>query len=212
MFSAEDALMDMTHGQTINITHNAELLTDMSIRSHDISPAKEINIFFDADNGVMGVTSKNTAPLPTSQSMGPNSDITSTSSTVPSLDPGFEDFLVGIFKSDGPHSKTTEVTVADRSSQETQKAEVDEKNQAPQSVEAVMERSLNPLRETDTPLYGCLMAESVEAVHDDVSSSFPSKEFFPLFNRTSQLKQQSSGNSTSFPTKGRYCNLCHLGR
>lgn len=204
MFSAHDAFMDMTQSQTINIANNAELLTDTSLQSNDVFPTKEINMFFDADNGVMGVTPKNTAPLPTSQRTGPNSDITSMSSMVPSLDPGFENFLAGLFKSYGPHSKTAEVTIAGRSSEETQKSEVDEENQAPQSVRAVMEGSVNASRKVDTPHYGGLMTESVEAISDDVGSSFRSKEFFPRFDRTSQLKQQqqSSGNTTSFLTKG----------
>lgn len=201
MFSADDVFMDMTHCQTINIANNAELLTDTSLRSNDVFPTKEINVFFDAENGAMGVFSKNTAPLPTSRSTGPNSDITSISSTVSS--PGFKNFLADLFKSNDPHSKTTEVTVAGRSSEETQQAEVDEENQAPQSVRAVMEGSLNASRKMDTPLYGSLMTKSVEALPDNASSSFPSKEFFPRFDCTSQLKQQqSSGNATSFPTKG----------
>lgn len=188
MFSADDAFMDMTHSQTINISNNAELLTDASLQSNDVFPIKEINMSFNADNGTA--------------SMGPNSDITSISPTVPSLDPGFENFLAGLFKSNGLHSKTTEDTVAGRSSEETRKAEVDEENQAPQSVRAAMEGSSDASRKMDRPLYGSLMTESVEAVHDDVSRSFPSKEFSPCFDRTSQRKQQQSSENASLPTKG----------
>lgn len=203
MFSTDDAFMDMTQSQTINIANNAELLTDTSLWSNDVFPDKEINMFFDADNGAMRVTPKNTAPLPARGSTGPDSDMTSRSSTVPSLDLGFEDFLAGIFKSNNPHSKTTEVTVAGGSSEETQKAEGDEENQVPQSVRAVMEGSLNASRKMDTPLYGRLMTESVKVVPDDARSLFPSKEFFPRFDHTSQLKQQQSrGNVASLPTEG----------
>lgn len=203
MFSVDDAFMDMTHSQTINIANNAKALTDTCLWTNDVFPAKEINMSFDADNGAMGVTSKNTAPLPTSRSTGPNSDITSMSSTVPSLETGFENFLAGLFKSNGPHRKSTEVTVAGRASADTQKAKVDEENQPPQSIRAVMEGSLNASRTMDTTLYRSLTTESVKAVPDDVSSSLPSKELFPHFDRTSQLKQQKrNGNTTSFPTNG----------
>lgn len=194
MFSADDAFMDITHSQTINISNNAELLTDASRQSNDVFPTKEINMSFNADNG--------TATLSTGRSMGPNSDITIISPTVPSLDPGFENFLAGLFKSNGPHSKTTEVIVAGRSSEETRKAEVDEENQAPQSVRAAMEGSSDASRKMNRPLYGSLMTESVEAVHDDVSRSFPLKEFSPCFDRTSQRKQQQSSGNASLPTNG----------
>lgn len=205
MFHAHDAFMDMTHSQTLNIAYNAELLTDASLQSDDVLITKEANMFFDADNGAMGATPKNPAPLATSRSTGPNSDYSSLSSTVPGLDPGFENFIAGLFKSNGPDSKTTEVPVAGRSSEETQKAEVDGENQAPQSVRAATEGALSAPRKTDAPLYGSLMTDSAEAVPDDVSSSFPTKEFFPRLDRTSlpkQQQQQSSGNRTSFPTQG----------
>lgn len=203
MFSTDDAFMDMTQSQTINIANNAELLTDMSLLSNDVFPDKEINMCFDDDNGTMGLTPKNTAPLPTSGSTGPESYMTTISSTAPGLDLGFENFLAGLFKSNDPHSKTTKVTVAGRPSEETPKAEGDVENKVPQSVRAVTEGPLNASRKMDTPLRGSLMTESVKAVPDDAPSLFKSKEFFPRFDHTSQLKQkQSSGNVTSLPTEG----------
>lgn len=203
MFSTDDAFMDMTQSQTVNIANNAELLTDTSLWSNDVFPDKEINMCFDADNGAMGVTPKNTAPLPTRGSAGPESYMTTISSTAPGLDLGFENFLAGLFKSNDPHSKTTKVTVADRPSEETPKAEGDEENQVPQSFRAVREGPLNATRMMDTPLCGSLMTKSVKVVPDDAPSLFQSKEFFPRFDHTSQLKQeQSSGNVTSLPTEG----------
>lgn len=200
--------MDMTHSQTINITNNAELLTDMSIQSNDVFPTKENNGFFDADNAAMGVTSKETPPLPTSRSTGPMSDITSKSSTGTGVDPGFENFLAGLFKSSDPHSKPTEVTVAGISSEQTQTAELVKENQAPSLVRPVMEGSVSATRTIDTPLYRSAKTKSVEAVPGDVSRSFASKEFFPHLDRTPQLKQQqSSGYATSFTTKGRTASV-----
>lgn len=207
MFSTEDAFMDMTHSQTINISRNAEYLTDMSLQSCDMFPTKAIKVLFDSDNGAVGVTPKNTesmlfgsTPLPTSRSSDPNSDIRSICSTVPSLDPGFENFLAGLFNSNGPPSKNAEVTKAGTSSEETQKTVVDKENQAPQSVRAMMDGSLNASRKMDTSLYGSVTTEAVHVFPDDDCCLFPTKEVFPPFGPTSQLK--SDRRAASFPTRG----------
>lgn len=209
MFSTEDALMDMTHCQTINIANNAELLTDMSLRSHDL--------MLDDDYGAMGVTPKSTEsvlfgsrPLPTSRNTDPNSDIISISSTVPSLDPGFENFLASLFHSNGPPSKNPEVTTAGTSS-EMQQAEVDKENQLPPSVLAVMGGSLNASRKMDRSLHGSVMTKAVQAFPEDDCSSFPTKEVFSHFDPTSQLKQQqNSGAAAPFPMKGTTISMRHL--
>lgn len=194
--------MDMTHSQTINIADSAELLTDMSLQRNDVFPTKESGMVFDAAMVAMGVTSKKTAPLPTSRSADPKSHITSVSSTAPSLGPGFENFLAGLFKSNDHPSKPTEVTIAGISSGETQMAQLVEENQALQSLRPVLEGSINASRKMDTPLY---KTKSVEAVPDEVSRSFLPKEFFPRFDPTLQL---SSGNTTSFTTKGTAASVC----
>lgn len=209
MFSAEDAFMDMTHSQTINISRNADHLTDASLQGCDAFPAKERNVLFHADSGAMGVTPKTnesifgSKPLPTSRSADPMLDIRSICSKVPSLDPGFENFLAGLFKSNSPASTDAEVSVADTTSEETLKTGVDKENQAPQPVRAVTEGSLNASRKRDLSRYGSVMTEAVHAVPDDDCSSFPTKEFFPHSGPTSQLKQQQSGGTAaSFPTRG----------
>lgn len=204
MFSTEDAFMDMTHSQTVNISRNAEYLTDTSLQSCDMFPTKEMKVF-DSDIGAVGLTPKTTesmlfgsTPLPASRSSDPNPAIRSICSTVPSLDPGFENFLAGLFKSNGPPSKNAEFTIAGTSSEETQETEVDKENQAPQSVRAVMEGSLNASRKMDTSLYGSM---TTEVFPDDDCSLFPTKEVFLPFGPTSQLKQ-SDRTAASFPTRG----------
>lgn len=204
MFSKEDALMDMTHCQTINIANAAELLTDTSFQSCDVFPPKETNALFCADNGPRGVTPKNTEIsfvfgsklLPLSRGTDPTSDIRSISSTVPSLDPDFENFLAGLFKSNDAPSKHAEVTVA-TPSEETRKTEVDKENQAPQSVRAVVEGSLNASRRSNRALHGRAMTETFP--DDGGCSSFPTKEFFLPLNH---LKQQSSRTAAPILTEG----------
>lgn len=192
MFSAEDAFMDMTHSQTINISRDADHLTDTS--PHDMS------VLFRADRGAAGVTPKTNESifgsklLPTRRSADPMSDIQSICSKVPSLDPGFENFLAGLFKSNGPPSTDAEVSVAATASEEPLKAGVDKENQAPQS--------LNASRKRDSSRYGSVMAEAVHAFPDGDCSSFPTKEFFPHSGSTSQLKQQSGGTAASLPARG----------
>lgn len=199
MFSAEDAFMDMTHSQTINISRDADHLTDPL-------PAKDMNVLFHADSGALGVTPKTneslfgSKPPPSSRSADPMSDIRSICSKVPSLDPGFENFLAGLFKSNSPASTDAEVGVA---SEETLKTGVDKENQAPQLVRALTEGSLNASRKRDSSRYGSVMTKALHAFPDDDCSSFPTKEFFPHSGPTSQLKQQQSGGTAaSFPTRG----------
>lgn len=205
MFSAEDAFMDMTHSQTVNIS-NTDHLTDASLQGCDALPAQEMNVLFHPDSGAVGVTPKTnesvfgSKPLPTSRSADPMSDVRSICSKVPSLDPGFENFLAGLFKSQGPPSTGAEVSVADTTSEETLKTGVDKENQAPQSVR---EGSLNASRKRDSSHSGSAMTEAVHAFPDDDCSSFPTKEFFPHSGATSALKQQRSGGAAApFPARG----------
>lgn len=206
MFSAEDAFMDMTHSQTINISRSADHLPDASLRGCDAFPAKEMNALFHADSGAMGVTPKanestfGSKPLPTSRSAEPMSDIRSICSKVPSLDPGFENFLAGLFKSNGPPSTDAEESVADTTSEEPLKTGVDKENQAPQPLR---EGSLNASRKRDSSRYGNVMTEAARAFPDDDCSSFPTKEFSPHSGPTSQPKQQQNvGTAAAFPTRG----------
>lgn len=204
MFSKEDALMDMTHCQTINIANAAELLTDTSPQSCDVFPPKETNALFGADIGAGGVTPKNTESsfcfgsklLPLSRSTDPASDIRSISSTVPSLDPEFENFLAGVFKSNDAPGRRAEVTVA-TFPEETRQTEVDKENQAPQSVRAVVEGSLNDSRRANRSLHGRPMTEAFP--DGGGCTSFPTKEFFPPLDH---LKQQSSRTAAPIPTEG----------
>ncbi|XP_056872223.1 uncharacterized protein knl1 isoform X1 [Takifugu flavidus] len=197
MFSAEDAFMDMTRSQTIDISRNADRLTDASPQGCDAFPPKDMNLLFHADSGAMGVTPKTnesifgSKPLPTSRSADPMSDIRSICSKVPSLDPGFENFLAGLFKSNGPPRTDAEVSVA---SEEPRITGVDKENQAPQSVR---EGSLNASRKRDSSRYGSVMTEAVHAFADDDCSS-------------SQLKQQQSGGTAaSFPARDKVKNPSH---
>lgn len=194
MFSAEEAFMDMTHSQTINISRNTDASTGC-----DAPPAQEMNPLFPADSGAVGVAPKTnesrfgSKPLPTSRSADPLSDVRSICSKVPSLDPGFENFLAGLFKSSGPPSTGAEAT-----SEETPKTGVDKENQAPHSAR---EGAVNVSRKRDSSRCGSAMTQAAHALPDDGCSSFPTKEFFPHSGATFPTFR-SGGAAASLPARG----------
>lgn len=203
MFSAEDAFMDMTHSQTINISRTTEHLTGAALQSCGGFPAEETNVLFHADNAAMGVTSKTnesclfgSKALPTSRSAAPVSDIRSICSKVPSLDPGFENFLAGLFQS---NCEGAAVTVADAAPEETLEPGLDKENQVPPSVRAVMEGSLSASRKRDASLPGGAMPDAAAASPDDCCS-FPTKGAFPHFDPTS--RQRGGRTAAARGTKG----------
>nr|XP_046228296.1 kinetochore scaffold 1 isoform X2 [Scatophagus argus] len=182
MFSTDDAFMDMTHCQTINIANDAQLLPDISHQNYAVFPSsRDKTVMFTADEGSMDMTLSHTVnltsgsvSLPTCRSTGLNAETRNISSSVPCLDPEFENFLASIFKPSHPgvNPVITSVTLpAGASSEETSSSQaqhktqtdyVDKENQAPTSVSAAMEKSLNASRKTRS--YGSVLCQK-----DDVS-------------------------------------------
>lgn len=122
MFSTDDAFMDITHGQTINIANNAELGADISLPNYDGFPA--------------GVMDRTLSSRPTSL-------------PGPCLDPGFENFLASLFKPSGPSVNPPGLFSVPQI--KTQRAGLDKENQAPSPGPAARGQSLITLRKTDQP-------------------------------------------------------------
>lgn len=163
MFSTEDAFMDMTHSQTINIANGTEALADISLQNYEIIPvSQEKTVMFTADDGSMDMTQSHTVniasgpgSLPTRKSMDLNMERRNMPSSVSSLDPGFENFLSSLFKTSGPsvNPGICRMTSSDGASSDqpncslaqnkTQRVDVDKENQVPTSVPTLFEKSLN---------------------------------------------------------------------
>lgn len=176
MFSTEDAFMDMTHSQTINIANGTEVLADISLQNYEILPtSRDKTVMFTADDGSMDMTQSHTVSiasgpesLPTSKSMDLNTEKINMPSSVSSLDPGFENFLSSLFKTSGPsvNPGITKMTSSDGASSDqtnhslaqnkTQRVDVDKENQVPTSVPTVIEKSLNTHTKIDQSSYGNL--------------------------------------------------------
>lgn len=235
MFSTDDAYMDMTHSQTINIANDAEV----SLRNYDFFPSSRKKfVMFTTDDGSKDMTlnhSVNTksgpVSLSTSRSMDLNAEVRNISSAVPSLDPGFENFLASLFKTSGPSSNpeiTRTTPPAGGSSSETNSSlaqmksfGVDKENQASNSLSAQVEKSLNVPNKTDHSSYGSQLCPKsdismdmteaqtgcIQGFLDDVES-FPTQELYPhldhRMSRTAEKtkQQQSSTTLASLTPKG----------
>lgn len=176
MFCTEDAFMDMTHSQTINIANGSEALADISLQNYEIIPtSREKTVMFTADDGCMDMTQSHTVniasgqgSLPTSRSIDLNTEMRNVPSSVSSLDPGFENFLSSLFKTSGAsvNPGITRMTSPDVASSEqtnpclaqnkTQRVDVDKENQVPTSVPTVMVKSLNTHTKNDQSSFGNL--------------------------------------------------------
>lgn len=166
MFSTDDAFMDMTQSHTINIANDADILADISLQNFDILPtSRDKTVMFSADEGSMDMTLSHTmnmtsglVSLPTSRNMDLSTENRNISSSVPCLDAGFENFLASLFKPNGtsinPAGTTTKETNSSLAQIKTQQSDVDKENQAPMSVSAVMEKSLNTSRKIGELSYG----------------------------------------------------------
>lgn len=216
MFSTDDAFMDMTQSQTINIANGAELLADISLQNYDILPtSRERTVMFTADDGSMDVTLNHTVnitsgpvSLPTSRSMDLNVEKKNISSPVPCLDPGFENFLASLFKPSGPNAnpEITRMTLpsgissAERNSSlaqiKTQRTGVDKENQAPSSVSAMMEKSVITPRKTDQSSYGSVLCPKSDVSMDMTETETGRIQGFP-------------DDDNSFPAQEMYPHLDH---
>lgn len=217
MFSTDDAFMDMTHCHTINIANDAELLTDISLQNGVLPTCGEKTVMFTADDGSMDMTLSRTLNM-TSGSVslpaGRNMDLSieKISSTVPCLDPEFENFLASLSKPSGPSinpvitrmappaGHSFEATNGSLAQVKTQRADVDKENQAPTSVSAVMEKSLTTSRRTgDSSLGSALYPEDDD--DDAFQCLFPTQEMYSLAAKATK-QQQSSKTLASFNPKG----------
>ncbi|XP_071323973.1 outer kinetochore KNL1 complex subunit KNL1 isoform X2 [Trachinotus anak] len=173
MFSTDDAFMDMTHSHTINIASDAGI-ADISLQNYDILPTGgEKTVMFTADDASMDMTLSRTlnmtnvsVSLPTGRNMDLSVEKRNMSSSVPSLDPGFENFLASLSKPSGPSSLATAEINSSLAHSKTQKADVDKENQMPTSVSAMMKKSLNTSRKTGESSYGSALCPEVDVSMD----------------------------------------------
>ncbi|KAE8286724.1 hypothetical protein D5F01_LYC14671 [Larimichthys crocea] len=223
MFS-DDAFMDMTHSHTINIANDGELLADISLHNYDVlATRREKTVMFTADDGYKNKTLSHTV---TSGRMDLGAEIRNVSSSVPSMDPGFENFLASLSKPSAPsiNPVMTRMTPPAGASSgdakgslaqiKTQKAEVDKENQVPTSVSAAketLEKSLNTSRKiSESSLYpkDDVKADMSEAQTDRIrgltDDNDPFQWLFPtqethshLDNRVSQTAQKTKPQQSS---------------
>ncbi|XP_023270916.1 kinetochore scaffold 1 isoform X2 [Seriola lalandi dorsalis] len=161
MFSTDEAFMDMTHSHTINIASDATI-ADISLQNYDALPTGgEKTVMFTAGDASMDMTLSRTfnmtnvsVSLPT----GRNMDL---SSSVPGLDPGFENFLASLSKP----SATVE-TNNSLANIKTQKAVVDKENQVPPSVSAMRKKSQNASMRTGESSDGSVLCPEVNVSMD----------------------------------------------
>ncbi|XP_078130065.1 uncharacterized protein knl1 [Sander vitreus] len=209
IFSTDDEFMDMTHSHTINIAGDAELLPDISLQNDDPLPSRRVKTeMFTVNNGSMA---------------------RNLSSSVPSLDPEFEKFLASHSKQSGPSSSpviTRTKPASGAPSEEanrslaqikTQRADVDKENQAPTSVSAVVEKSLNTSRKIGELSYGSALGPEDDLSMDMTKAQtdcmlgftdddpfqclFPTQEMYSRFdNRVSQTAEKTKQPQRSSKT------------
>lgn len=160
MFSTDDAFMDMTNCHTINIANESVLPADICLQNYDVLPSsREIIVMSTADSRSMDNTQSRTVSM-TSESeslpSGINMDMSiekkTLSSSLPCLDPEFENFLESLSKSSFPLANpvTTKMTPAGTSSEvkncslaqiKPQMNDVDKENQVPASASFALDKS-----------------------------------------------------------------------
>ncbi|XP_034436001.1 uncharacterized protein knl1 isoform X4 [Hippoglossus hippoglossus] len=145
VFSTDDAFMDMTHSQTMIVASYA----DTSLQVDDALPSGgEKKGMFTADDASMDMS------LLPARKKDLSVEKRNVSSSVSSLDQGFESFLASLSKPGGPSSLATVDTNISVAHMKTRKANVDKENLLPASVSAVMEKSLNKPRKAEESSYG----------------------------------------------------------
>jgi len=215
MFSTNDASMDMTHTHTINTADYA----DISLQKFDSLTTVDITR---SRNGNIGSVS-----LPNSRNMDLRVEKSNVSSSALTLDPGFENFLAGLYKPSEPSVNPVIATMTPAASTErtnvsvaqlkTQRADVGKENQAPTSVPAVMEKSLGTSRKIAELSYGNALwpeddsrMDMTEAQtgrilgcsddDDPFQCLFPTQEMYSrLDSRVSQTKEKTTPQQSSKP-------------
>ncbi|XP_074541813.1 uncharacterized protein knl1 isoform X2 [Halichoeres trimaculatus] len=159
LFSTEDASMDMTHCQTINIASEADVLEDIPLHNYHILPTGgEKMVMFTADGGSMDKTintPSGSAALPGSRNMDLRAEKKNTASLGLPLDPEFESFFASLSqpsrssvnpvvpRTSLPPGASSRVTNNSFSQLQTQQAGLDKENQAPSFVPDVFEKTMN---------------------------------------------------------------------
>ncbi|XP_045916605.1 kinetochore scaffold 1 [Micropterus dolomieu] len=229
MFSTDDAFMDITRSHTINLGVDA----DVSLQNDDILPTSgEKTVMFTADDGSMDMALSHTFNMSGLKSLPTRSvEKGNISSSVPCLDPGFENFLASFSRPSGPSVNsviTRMVPPAGTSSGFlsqicTKRPDVDKENRAPISLSAVTEKSLNTSRKIGQSSYGSAfypdddvsmdMTEPQSQLYgftdydddDPFQCLFPTKEMYSGIESVSQTaektQQQSRKTLESFNTK-----------
>lgn len=160
MFSTDDAFMDMTNCHTINIANESVLPADISLQDYDVLPSsRERTVMSAADSRSMDNTSSRTVSmtnrsgsLPSGRNMDLSVEKNTLSSSLPCLDPEFEDFLASLSKSSCPlvNPVITKMTPTGTSSEvkncslaqiKTQMNDVDKENQVPASASFALDKS-----------------------------------------------------------------------
>ncbi|KAI4801587.1 hypothetical protein KUCAC02_019472 [Chaenocephalus aceratus] len=170
MIFSDNAFMDMTQSQTINIASSAELLESIPHQNHDVLPARgEKTFMFGARDASRDMTPSVPALLPTSMNLNSTVEKSNISSAMPLLHPGYENCFSKI---SGPsvNPLTTRTTPAAGISSEKGNISmaqmktfcVDEENRFPTS--AVKNKSLNTSRKIGDFSYG-----SAISPQDDLS-------------------------------------------
>lgn len=204
IFSADDdAFMDMTHSNTVNLGIDGEFLANTSHQNCDALPAsREKTMLFGADDVSMDLTLNQTmnltASLPTSRGVEFAAEKENASSSGPRLDPvGFANFLAHLFPT------------------KSKAADLDKENQAPASGSATLppgaawktgESSspggvLYPRDDMNMEMTDTLTShvQGLIDTEDPFQGLFPTKEMYSHAQSSQQAAEQSKQLQSSKP-------------
>ncbi|XP_029352178.1 kinetochore scaffold 1 [Echeneis naucrates] len=173
IFSTDDAFMDVTHSHTINIASDASI-ADISLRNFDVLPTGgEKAVMFAAGDASMDTPlsrtinmTKVSVSLPTGRNVESSVEKRNLASSIPSLDPGFGNFLASLSKPSGPTSSATTETNRTTGHIKTQNADLDKENQIPSQVSAMTKKSLNTSGRTRESFHGSVLCPEVDVSMD----------------------------------------------
>lgn len=147
MFSTDDALMDLTQSQTINLASGGELLEDENLQNYDsLLPGGARGMILDDGSAHASRSHTNkwggSTLLSTDSNMNLNVKSTTTSAAIPCSDLGFENFLANLAKLNDSSTKagitrntpSTTPFVGSMDQSKTQRPDIDKENQVPKSL------------------------------------------------------------------------------
>lgn len=185
MFHSDDAFMDMTNCNTIDIDNDSVFLKNPLHQNSDGLPTcGEKTLMFSGADASMDLTLNHTLNMTCSRDSLPTGNVDlsvekkNRSSALPDLDVRFKNFLANLSKSactvnpmiakispiSGPSSEKTGATNASLGHLQTQSAVLDKENQAPHSVVTVGEKSLNASKK-----FGESFNHSIVGPHNEMS-------------------------------------------